>query len=596
MAIAPLVVAVRTFGANQLNNLSNAFRRTAASIRVSWNRTMNSIIQRGGIGNVLQQGIRNLPQIYQRSMHRLNSMMTGGGRSITRQFTPIGGAAGSAFAVAFVAAAGAAINGLLVTGLGLGTMAAGIAGALKSDPALRGVWGDLFKDIGSDFKRMSGVFVQPLLGAAEKFREVWNRSIGPGLGKAFEDLAPHLENVSDGFANMFGNAMPGFNKAIGASGGLLDKFGLQLARMGDAFSSFFESISDGGDGMAKGLHAVMLALNSAVRVLGETLEHSSKIFDSSTNFAEDYAKALGKINPIAAKVGEGLERFNFEATKSTEITDLYGEATNRADYANKQFAQSASLAAKAAFELSNKLHGLVSDQLSATEAELAWQESIDNLTQSFREHGKTVNADTEAGRANVRTILEAVEAAERKRQAAINLAGGEHASAAAIQAANAEFSRQLDSLRALLKQLGLTDAQIDGLLASYQAVAAQHDIVKTITIRYQTLTVGGRLMKPSEFSGEYSSGIGGRASGGPVKAGTPYLVGEKGPELITPTRAGYVHDAASTARMAGGGGRAMAGGRAPTLIYDGSGGLGGIEAAFYKWLEHSIRAGRLRVA
>lgn len=42
---------------------------------------------------------------------------------------------------------------------------------------------------------------------------------------------------------------------------------------------------------------------------------------------------------------------------------------------------------------------------------------------------------------------------------------------------------------------------------------------------------------------------GGRASGGWMRAGTSYLVGEQGPELITATRSGYVHNASETAGM-----------------------------------------------
>jgi hypothetical protein len=34
--------------------------------------------------------------------------------------------------------------------------------------------------------------------------------------------------------------------------------------------------------------------------------------------------------------------------------------------------------------------------------------------------------------------------------------------------------------------------------------------------------------------------IAGRAEGGPVSAGTPYVVGERGPELIIPSRNGIV--------------------------------------------------------
>ena len=45
---------------------------------------------------------------------------------------------------------------------------------------------------------------------------------------------------------------------------------------------------------------------------------------------------------------------------------------------------------------------------------------------------------------------------------------------------------------------------------------------------------------------------GGHASGGWMEAGTTYLVGELGPELVTPTRSGYVHTADETASMLGG--------------------------------------------
>ncbi|MDR6954451.1 hypothetical protein J2X65_003821, partial [Ancylobacter sp. 3268] len=44
---------------------------------------------------------------------------------------------------------------------------------------------------------------------------------------------------------------------------------------------------------------------------------------------------------------------------------------------------------------------------------------------------------------------------------------------------------------------------------------------------------------------------GARARGGPVSAGRTYLTGELGPELFTPRRSGYVHNADDTAGMAG---------------------------------------------
>ncbi len=49
--------------------------------------------------------------------------------------------------------------------------------------------------------------------------------------------------------------------------------------------------------------------------------------------------------------------------------------------------------------------------------------------------------------------------------------------------------------------------------------------------------------------GESPAVAGARAAGGPVRAGMPYLVGERGPELVTFPQAGMVHDALKTARI-----------------------------------------------
>ena len=54
------------------------------------------------------------------------------------------------------------------------------------------------------------------------------------------------------------------------------------------------------------------------------------------------------------------------------------------------------------------------------------------------------------------------------------------------------------------------------------------------------------------FSGAPASPIeGAKAAGGNIVAGKTYLVGEYGPELVTPSKSGYVHDAGATASALG---------------------------------------------
>ncbi len=55
------------------------------------------------------------------------------------------------------------------------------------------------------------------------------------------------------------------------------------------------------------------------------------------------------------------------------------------------------------------------------------------------------------------------------------------------------------------------------------------------------LASGGNPASASQYSLDFTGvKLGGRASGGPVSANTPYVVGENGPELFMPNKSGSV--------------------------------------------------------
>jgi hypothetical protein len=53
--------------------------------------------------------------------------------------------------------------------------------------------------------------------------------------------------------------------------------------------------------------------------------------------------------------------------------------------------------------------------------------------------------------------------------------------------------------------------------------------------RNRVVSIGGQLV-----GGNLRNEMEGRAMGGPVTAGTPYIVGERGPEIVVPGRSGTV--------------------------------------------------------
>lgn len=82
--------------------------------------------------------------------------------------------------------------------------------------------------------------------------------------------------------------------------------------------------------------------------------------------------------------------------------------------------------------------------------------------------------------------------------------------------------------RAVLSGKASLDTLVTAILSDFDRIAATQFIVKPIE---SVLTsIAGSLLP-----------IGGaRATGGPVDAGTPYLVGERGPELFTPGASGAI--------------------------------------------------------
>ena len=72
-------------------------------------------------------------------------------------------------------------------------------------------------------------------------------------------------------------------------------------------------------------------------------------------------------------------------------------------------------------------------------------------------------------------------------------------------------------------------------------------------------------------------GLFGLASGGPAKAGQPYIVGEEGPELFIPKNSGTVIPNDETMAMAGGQGLGIGG---PTVNYN----INAVDAASFKQL------------
>ena len=152
-------------------------------------------------------------------------------------------------------------------------------------------------------------------------------------------------------------------------------------------------------------------------------------------------------------------------------------------------------------------------RLAAEQTAEAWDTALgavavaDEIANNTVEEGATTTADhviEEAERTQQETIKAANEAAEQQAQAA------ELAELERIQSAN----------DAAAAEILAAEKSVEGINAAFEALE-DHTVAVTFTT--------GEM---PEFEG--------RAAGGPVTAGVPYVVGERGPELFVPRRDGGV--------------------------------------------------------
>lgn len=109
---------------------------------------------------------------------------------------------------------------------------------------------------------------------------------------------------------------------------------------------------------------------------------------------------------------------------------------------------------------------------------------------------------------------------------------------------------------------------------------------EVVNITFRGRKVGDFYVSGSQLSGDYSSGIGGRAVGGPMRAGVTYRINEQGQEFIQLGTSGRAYNARESAAMAAGSGG----------IPSWNGSMTGLDALFFRWFNHAVRTGKLKPA
>lgn len=398
---------------------------------------------------------------------------------------------------------------------------------------------------GKDLPSAASTLGKALLGNTRALKEVGiNYKVTGDKSKDFENITALLRKQVGGFAEEEGKT------AAGQAAILSNQFGDLQETVGGALVPALRTMNDvlkpivqafnglpepvktgtvvvGGLGTAFLLLAPKIAAAKALMADFSSASKSGGVGAAATNVGK-FRGSLGKVagflgaaGPWGLAIGAGITALS-----------LFGDNSEEAARAQGSF--------RAALDASN---GALDEQVRKT---VAVEAENRGLLATARELGLSekdvvsailgdVNARDKLAAATQRVLEKQVPyvnsgksgtvVIDKQREAAKRLANG-------LDSLGVEFADQVEANNRVQSALGKTSAKIDAL----QRKAARG---LTLKIRPQ-ITGNGTIIIGAQGGGKQLLDVDYRANGGPVRAGRPYVVGEKRPELFVPSQSGTI--------------------------------------------------------
>lgn len=288
--------------------------------------------------------------------------------------------------------------------------------------------------------------------------------------------------------------------------------------------------------------------------------------DSWSKSLKGLGDTLNPVQPIMNLLGKDTKKSGDEAGKAApKVEDLAK--------AQKGTAQSAEALAKQLDETTDEIKQQGEAALGAIDANIQWEQSLDDAKTALKENGKTLDLNTQKGRDNMSALNDLAEAAWAGAEAVKANGGSED-----------DYRRKLVASRAALertaRQFGMTKEEAKKYAASVLAIPAAkntkinldaaHAKGELAYLRGQIRAMDGSVihvraqavLNDSAVRGIATGGVAGsqpgRAASGGIRSNMTW-VGEHGPELLSLPPGSRVYSNPDSQRMAaqsGGGGGA----------------------------------------
>lgn len=226
---------------------------------------------------------------------------------------------------------------------------------------------------------------------------------------------------------------------------------------------------------------------------------------------------IGRVKTLRSELGQAKTVTDRTADASKELGLAQGDLADETDGA----ATAAEDAKKAHDDLTSAIKDQFDAITSGLEADLKFQDALDGIAGSLKDNGNSFDLNTDKGRENARALLEGKDALAGMIQARFDETGS-------LDQATAAGDLYVENLKTQLRNAGLTEDQIAGLVEQYGLVPRQvATTIKTSGVGVVKAELDSLIGKLGVIQGTYVAqvGLGALYGSGRAKGGSIYRAG-----------------------------------------------------------------------
>lgn len=443
-----------------------------------------------------------------------------------------------------------AIGGALATAVALGFAGLGVGLATQFEQVKLEA-----KELGLELRDTFVRAAEPI-GAAlvEIFALVESRMVEFEfvMGRIFDELGPRLVPLADALLD----AALAFVEAIedGLSdpnfGRTIEMLAAGIRDLGESAGYFFNTLLKDPETTAA-LEDILALVSSQIRAWGGLITVFSEVWQwIKAIFELVFELGAFVVNLLGNDVPNALRHLQDAARV---VDQLFGDnimrSANRSDVAfgelNTTFEATIALTegqAKALEDLRKEQDKAVRSTFALFDAEIAYKDSLQDVTEALKENGRTFDLNTEKGRNNADVFGRAIE--KLLQLMLLRIERGEMTA----EEAEKQFQREIDALRKLFGTSKEAEKAFDDLLASIIDVSKQqistravdalnahagHALITMTKLLAMMKRVNEQAGRPLPSQGRDGIAVP-YADGGIVTRPTLGLVGEAGDEVVIP--------------------------------------------------------------